>query len=137
MLWPVARTGNTDGIIARAWMLLLWPIARNGITEGMDALASRTGWQQGRNHRAGMWFSVHRAPKNTVKTDVAGVSWSIALALSMCRACAPICVGPALLDVPTSVVAVFSVLDAFPPQPSNRVGHGSFRSPSAHRAAEG
>ena len=54
MLWPIARTGNTDVIIVRAWMR--WPIARTGHTDvinhraGMDALANRTDWKQKRKH---------------------------------------------------------------------------------------
>ena len=38
MLWPFARTGNTDVLIGRTWML--WPLS--------------TRWQHGRSHRASM-----------------------------------------------------------------------------------
>ena len=54
MLWPSARTGNTDDLIARAWML--WPFARSGAKRGRRVL-----------------FYV-QGTENTVNTDVAGAS---------------------------------------------------------------
>ena len=54
--WPFARTGHTDVIIVRAWMLMAirthWSRGRCHRT-GMPALAIRTHWSHRRYHRAG------------------------------------------------------------------------------------